>query len=329
MGKKRIVFNPRVSFRQQINRNLEIERTIEQELRMPYEEAHKKYRKRCEAIGKRVSNQRTVKVSNHVGAFFAHLYAALYGGEIMPNTSGYSDFHADVVDENDRRWIGTEVKSVAVKNGAPKLGCTQFGHALGKLYRLAISGIDYCEVNYAIFKYGKGNKGLELAKESNDGLMRVLSKQIKSLLIVPLNVLIPMMMAHDFREYDHGTSRGERSELYLEPHGGLITRIHKTRETIEDLFDDIAGELNEYDLCFDEVRREESESPGNLFCGRYRVSPFIITRYYNQDSMAWAELFAGKNNTKGSWRQIFNQFNLSPEFFLSPGETEKSGDVPF
>ena len=324
MVKERIVFNPRSSFEEQGNRNLEIERAIEKELGMPYEKAHEKYRKICERVAKRVGNQRTVKVSNHVGAFFAHLYAAIYGGEVRETNYGYSDFHADVVDEGDMSWIGTEVKSVAVKNGAPKLGCTQFGHALGKLYRLTRSGIDHCEINYAIFKYGKGNKGLELSKETNDGLIRVLSKQVKSLLIVPLNVLIPMVMRHKFREYDHGTSTGQRSELYSEPHGGLITDIHNHRETIEDLFDDAADELDERELCLDEVRREETQSPDNLFCGRYRVSPFIITRYYNQDSMEWARVFAGKNGTDGSWKQIFERFDLSEEFFLKKRELEQS-----
>jgi len=324
MAKKRIVFDPRVSFEQQGDRNLEIERTIEKELGLPYATAHKKYKKRCEAIGKKVGSKRTVKVSNHVGAFFAHLYAAMYGGEVMPNTYGYSDFHADVVDENDRRWIGTEVKSTAIKNGAPKLGCTQFGHALGKLYRLTRSGIDHCEVNYAIFQYGPGNKGLELSKESNDGLIRVLSKQIKTLLIVSLNPLIPMVMAHDFREYNHGSSRGQRSELYSEPHGGLITRIHHDKGTMDDLFEeaDLRG-ISEDDLCFDELEREETESPDNLYCGRYRVSPFIITRYYNDDPMAWAEVFSGANGTEGSWRKIFDRFNLSAEFFLKKREHQQ------
>lgn len=325
--KGKIVVKPVLE--EQTNKEVDIERTIEAETKMSYEEANKKMPKRCQAISKRVGAKRTIRMSHNVGSFFTYLYAGMFGGKVIPTDySRNSGFHADVVDESEGKVIKTEVKSTARRNGAPKLSCFQFANALGDFYRLARE-VDLCEVNYAIFRYGPTTKSLELSKESNDGLMRVSSKNISDLLVVSLNVLIPMVLAHEFREYDHGTSSGQRTELYSEPQGGLITRIHESPEAMEDLFED-AGEagIGERDLCFEGVEREELMSPDNLYCGRYKIKPFMITRYYNDDSREWADVFAGSNGKKdGSCYKIFQELNISPMFLQD--ESEESEDVPF
>ena len=328
MAKKRVVFNP--EFEEQIDRDEEIRDTIAKETGMSYEQAYKKYKNWCGRISKRVGNERTKRMSHNVGNFFAFLYAGLYGGEVRRANYGYSGFHADVVDEGDNKVIETEVKATSRKNGSPKLACCQFANAFGEFYRLVQSGTETVGINYAIFQYGKGHNSLGLAKYDNNGLAKVLSQNVKTLLIVPLNVLIPMIMAHKFTSLNHGSSDTHRNEEhYSLPRGKLITDINNSHDAVEELFKSAKKQgFSSSDLCLEGLVREDSMSPDNLFCRQHKVLPFKITQYSNSDPDKWANAFVGKNNN-GVCHRILEYFYISPDLFISQKQKPDDDNTPF
>jgi hypothetical protein len=142
-------------------------------------------------------------------------------------------------------------------------------------------------------------------------------------LIVPLNVLVPILLSHDTKvPSNHDTSSsGRNTEFYWEPHGGLIRRIHEHRDVVQELFEEAEDYgFTEEDFCVEGVEREEFDSRDDVFCGGYRVKPFPITRYFNENPREWLNVFSEETCYK-----IFEAFDIS-ENFLTGGEKV---DVPF
>ncbi len=329
MGKKRIYFKPVLE--KQIDRDAEIRKAIREHTGWDYEVAYKKNPGWCTRISRLVGIERTKRMADNVGSFFAYMFAEIFGGEVKRARYGYSGFHADVVEDHDAIIIETEVKATAKRNGAPKLGLCQFANALGEFYRLTQLSIGETNIQYAIFQYGPSEQSLGLAKYDNNGLVKILSRNVRSLLVIPLNFLIPMILTHHFAPLNHGSSTSSRyEEHYSEPHARLITAINKSHDATKELFEFAKKQgFSQEDLCLENLVREETMSPDNLYCRSYRVQPFKIVHYLNRDSRKWANAFVGKNND-GVCHRIFDYFYLSPEFFLAkPEDPKDAGEVPF
>ena len=292
--------------------------------RMSYQEYQKKNPVFLKYVIKEIVSTRTNHSVKNIGKFFTHLYAGIFGGEVnQVHFNALSRFYTDVSDVSDLKEVHTEVKGVSVKSGSPTLACFQFARCCGLLYKLAQSGFYNAEMNYAIFRYGKGHENAKLYRHNHQGLSKELSKGIKSLLVVPLNVLIPILLNTSFRTKNHGSSQGRDEEPYWEPHGGLINKIHESPEAVDILFEDAEKAGFSLDnLCAGDLERQEFTAPENAYLGRYKVMPFRVTKYVNRHPEKWARRFFDETCIK-----TFDFFNIGYDFLKSEKEPEESKEL--
>ena len=325
-------FTPKIDLKEAIGREIarraEIaDRNYRKHPKKSYQRYQRGHPKVCKSIRDTLVGQHGKTAKKNTSEFFCYLYAALFGGKVNePEFDGFSQFHPDVTDESDMRVIHTEVKGVSKRQGAPMITFTQFSNYCADFYKMANNGTEVCGVDYAFFRYGDSQTNEKLYQYSHTGLAKRLSESIHDLLIIPLNVLIPFLMSHQVREFNHGSSTsGRDAELYWTPWGGDITKIHKGHERVEDLFEsaDESGILWD-DLCADNLEREEFMSPGNVYCGRYKVRPFHVTKYHNVEPREWARAFIDVSE------EVFAYFGISPSLLREKFEkTVEDVEIPF
>ncbi len=292
--------------------------------RMSYQEYQQKNSAFIRYAVKEIVNSRTNRSVKNIGEFFTHLYAGIFGGIVNPFCFHVSQgFLPDVSVVSDLKEVHTEVKGVSIKRGSPKLACFQFARCCGLLYKLAQSGFFNTEMNYAIFRYGKGHENAKLYRHNHQGLSKELSKGVKNLLVVPLNVLIPILLGSEFKMSNHSSSEGRDEEPYWEPLGGLITQIHESPEAVDRLFEKASQKgFSLDDLCAGDLERQEFTAPENVYCGRYKVLPFRITRYVNRHPEKWTRRFSDETCIK-----TFDSFTLGYNLLKSGKETEESREL--
>jgi len=324
--------------REYIHPNFDPQKTLKQEIgdalaeraRMfgrTYEEYTKDFGTFAPGLVKDINSRRVGVAKHNTSEFFIYLQAHIFGGEVMSSKERlWGGFNPDISYEDDERIVHTEVKAISKKNGAPMVTCFQFRNYCEDFIRLAVNGQSNCGVDYAFYRYG-GNKNEKLYNYDLNGLVKRLSESVNELHIVPLNVLIPLLAAHESKGFNHENSYTSRDiEYYWEPFGGNFTRISKNPETMEEFFKDFESRgISREVLCLEGLKREEFESSDNIFCRRYKVKPFRVIRYSNEDLSEWAQSFAE------NYYKIFEAMELDADSFdkIVKKHINPLGDVPF
>lgn len=259
-----------------------------------YKEFVKKHPRIIENIRKELVGSRGKAAGDKTALFYTRLYSALFGGDMNGLAPGdcHKGFHPDVTRRERGGFLRTEVKATSTKNGSPKVGCFQFVNYC-KDFLFAFRNREKPSVEYAFFKYGKGNTNEKLYQYNNRRLVEKLAHSTRDLLVVPLNLLILMLRDYDVKNMDHSSSNTSRDlEPYWRPHGGQMTRIHNSEEELEKLVEGLKySRIGNGELCTDELVRDQCESPDNIYCKGFKIKPFTITRYYNKNMLRWAESF--------------------------------------
>jgi hypothetical protein len=267
MIRKRVVFHPR--FKRQLEKH-EIRSTYDGEIR-----------------------KKTAK--DNTAAYFVSLCASLFGGKII----GYSheetgadtqngdpiNFRPDIVRENKNEKIYTEVKSISVKFSTIFCALSQLEEYAYYVLKDALADRErLIEAEYAFCRYKQREKSPKLSMLTNDELTQELAERTKSLLVVPMNLAIALFLGCRKFEFNQSTSmtREERKpywgvlgelvrELHHEPHKFLATFGSKSGFEREELYDL---------LLLDNLDFERYYVDG-IRCREHRVSPFLVTRYFN------------------------------------------------
>jgi len=195
------------------------------------------------------------------------------------------------------------------------------------------------EFRYAFYLYG-GRRPEGLTKVSSYNLVRLFSKQLTSLLVVPQNLAMFLFMATDDVRMDQSNhSPGAGNVIYWKPWGKDLStlRKHSPDEAIEKIELRATRKMNvspftllpRKDLDLDNLQARTFDSPANLqFAsgGRvYNITPFPITVYENADQRAWLERF------KSDHESYYEAMGLDPKSLaeLTQRAEARADEVPF
>ena len=272
--------------------------------------------------------QRMVIYKKNTGSFYLHLFAALYGGEILrENTSlfngekgwecSFKGFKPDIVVDSDLRTTFGEAK--AVSGNTLKVG---FAHKQYLGYSQALLENKGSEMFAGIFKYGSSIPAKLYVCRSKDShhcdnrcLVKNLSQMTKSLLVIPHNLLTFLLMLSNSEERDHTTSTARNYEHYKIVLGSYFTILHKNWENPEQAVDKILehskfdlGNLTLDDFYLWDLHTTQRNAP-NVYCRNRKIGnivyerkrgmgivgekwePFVITEYKTYYTDKWKKHF--------------------------------------
>jgi hypothetical protein len=292
-----------------------------------------------------LANKRKLRIAGENASFFAgYIYEAIFKGVAVRPNEKYPDeegmeiissphFRPDHVLSTPQGTIATEIKMTSLRSSQPFCSNSQFFHYYRYFLDCFRSGEEAPSVNYAFFKYG-AKEPLKIGKFTNIELVQTLSKEIRNLTVVPLNLAIFLFSRSRLEEPDQ-TNWRVVSRGYWRPRGLDITDLHKCAplESVEKInrrSNSLFSEsVSSKELLLEDLVAERFHSPEKMYVlgGKkaFKISQFPITVYRNRDERAWAEA-AYKNFAR------FSDFlGGDPNEYLYPEQLpeEPEEDVPF
>lgn len=285
-----------------------------------------------------------IQIAGENSSLFAGFgYQAIFGGRAVLPEEKYPDeangagtdsehFRPDHVLDTPDGPIFTELKMISTSAAQPWCYNGQFFHYYHAMLDASDSGERAPQVQYAFCRYGP-RKSLKLGRLTEGDLVRVLSKQIRGLTILPSNLLAFLFLHTPFQEVDQSSARTGNIRGYWRPLGKDITALHRAHSISE--LNAITkkkgyysmGCLTERDLNLDDLVIERFESPPKLYAtatGRlYTVAPFTVTRYVNQDPARWAR------KAKRHFKKISDALGGDPTPPKREYNLDEEGDVSF
>ena len=263
-----------------------------------------------------------IKGRKNISRFFESIYTLMYGGKIMKE--GKEDtkfilegiqrsFSPDIVLEDEKKIETTEIKAYSIRTSAPHCSFKQISNYFFSLLEGFDNNGKIPNFNYAFFRYGNNKHTGGLDRLGNKDLVKRLSEEDKSLLIIPPNLLSFLFSFSRIEEKDRTSTHPQRdSYLYLRPRASALKKLYHNGKGIDNLIEDFEerregvidfstyGELE--DFCVDKLLVEHSKSPEirAKYYGKTRIiEPFNITKYSlsEQDHLEWLDHFS-KNHER-------------------------------
>ena len=234
--------------------------------------------------------------------FYVELYAGIFRGHSKPfgradlNFSGESNgsFRPDVMKKDKYGHHATEVKTTSVKRSQPLCGREQAAHFFLYLNEKIKIGEERPSFDYAFFSYGDYHNS-DLGKENREGLLRKLSGNTNSLVVVPSNLALFLFLTSSIRDYNHKSSEaGNRVPCpkYFTPKKTVLNLLADNAEGVDKMVRRSRSHLR-YELSLDKLKMERFESPTVVVNGKYSMEPFMITKYsfHPKDEEVWLKHF--------------------------------------
>jgi len=250
----------------------------------------------------------------NVGKYFTWLFAAAYGGTPADNDGG--GFVPDVVKPTVFGDILTEVKGVSTGSKPMTSPAQLRGYGNELLIRVEDEGQETPIVDYAIFRYGKGDT--RTANLSGRQLMARLPRLGRDLLIAPQNLVYALALIAPFKRMNHQSSQSSRNkEDYRIIYGTDISSLHrdpcKTLDYVRaKLGRQDLGDLTVDDFLLDDLTATTEDFPRNLRCWGHNVRSFPVLKFDLENPRGWL----AKLRDKG-------------ECFFATLRGETLDDVPF
>ena len=246
------------------------------------------------------AQKRTQLVKKNTSQFYSFVYAGIFGGRVtrphkfvldeLPDGS-FFNFHPDVVryDKNGTHY--TEVKGISKRASQPHCSKTQVSNYAYKLLLRLNNGDKQPSVDYAFVNYGT-SANMHLVKLETKGLVKRLSKETNSILVVPLNLAFLLLLNSRSEDKNQETSNCSGHAQHWRPkHSTICLLQDEGLNTIPALLN---GIKNPYDrdraekyFALEGFHVESYMSPNNLYCREVKIQPFQITRYFSTDNRAW------------------------------------------
>jgi len=244
---------------------------------------------------------RTAK--ENTGTFYCYLYAKLFGGRIIKKKKGET-FTPDIIKETETEKMYTEVKSIATETSQTMCDVKQFQNYLDYSVRDMLNTDKTITTNYAFFRYAHGPNSGKTSEMNIDELRTELCKRTKSVLITPLNLMsIILLNSHEMDVNRYPSSAQEinpNKRKYWRVPGQIIQGLHDSPfETLKELREGCGYSRDTLQDVFTVTHLDYERSfIDNAYCGKIRISPITVTRFFNRDK----DLF--EERTKREYKRI-------------------------
>ncbi|MEK6891404.1 MAG: hypothetical protein AABX03_04685, partial [Nanoarchaeota archaeon] len=247
---------------------------------------------------RKLGEQRKAITKKNIGRYFVTLYANLYGGDVSPQfkhtyeyySNGHRKFHPDITRKTRHGKHDTEIKAASNSNNQNWIGVKQLENYAHNYLKSLESGLKESTTDYSFFRYGPYQKksNVKLSSLTNSELKKEISRDPNSsrrdLLVLPANLLLFILSSSKYHKrpisrVSSNTGVNEASYWIVGP-GGL-SELHKGLESLDYFMRHTFLEQEARELfMLDSLNVETSITPEEVYCGRHKVKPFRVTRYF-------------------------------------------------